>query len=185
MFFIDDPIPKPPADIVRVAEIMVDRWRRLIRRLVDGELAARGTYALNGELQFIDSFQWARRTLQIDVHNSDLVDRDNGKDVVRWSGVALVSPESLQRASQLRSASSGYLEARPKAQTNRRRPISEAVAAALTARKLGNHPGGRSWKELAGLIAADMPKYPKTEAAWNALAKAIKRHYANQEGRKA
>jgi hypothetical protein len=71
---------------------MVDRWQRLRQRLINGELMARGTYAQSGELRPIDQYQWARQGLSIEVQSGDLIEFENRKAIVRWSGISLVRP---------------------------------------------------------------------------------------------
>jgi len=178
IFFLDSPLPKPSPQLKQVAEVIVDRWQRLRRRLIDAECGTRGTFALNGELLFIDPLQWARVGRSIDVQNSDVVDSENHKPIVRWSGVSLVSVSGLRATNELRSSNSlGNPGTNLPVRRIKRRPMAEAVARGLTAKGFGSDPRGRSWKELAVTIADDMPKYPQTTEAWAALAKAIERHY--------
>jgi hypothetical protein len=47
----------------------------------------------------------------------------------------------------------------------------------LQAKGLDISPGSYTWKEIAGMIADDMPSRPQTASELEALAKAVKRHY--------
>ena len=93
VFFTGQELPRAPAAIQRVSEIIVNRWQRLRIRLVDGELVARGTHERTGMVRYIEPLQWARKELSIDVVNSDLLEMKNNKPVVQWSGLTLVRPK--------------------------------------------------------------------------------------------
>jgi hypothetical protein len=87
----DWPDPTPP--IQRVAEVIVDRLRRLRQRLVHGELVAWATFVKTGMFQYINSLQWARPGLWIDVRGGDLLEEQQHKPIARWTGLSLLRPE--------------------------------------------------------------------------------------------
>jgi hypothetical protein len=180
---LEDPLPTVPPDVKDVAEIIVDRWARLRRRLIKGELVARGMFTRTGEVRPIEPLQWARHGLSVDVECGDLIEYQAHKPVVWWSGLSLVNPNpdgtigcQIPNAPQApapisRSAAPGKsAKARP-------RPMANAVAHALKEKGLDQGPGERTFKQVAGIIAPLMPLPPKTEAEILALAKAVKRHY--------
>jgi hypothetical protein len=196
--FIDlySDLPKPSATIRHVAEVIVDRWQRLRQRLIAGEILARGTFARTGMVQYLDPLQWARQGLSVDVKSGDLIEFEDRKPIVRWSGLSLSSPRSVQTihasnfadrqdaAVGVRGRRSGGPDERQVISAvskgpgkHRRRPIADAVARALKAHALDQSRGEYSLKQIASIIAPSMPKPPKTEAEMLALAKAVKRYY--------
>ncbi len=103
-FFLDSPLPEAPDAVDKVCVVMVDRLKALRDLLISGKVIARGTFTKTGEIKTVDRLQWARRELLIDVQNSDLLETENYKPVLTWSGLALeVTPaqlESVQKSSE-------------------------------------------------------------------------------------
>jgi hypothetical protein len=189
-----DSVPEPSPDpaIALTASIIADRWSRLRRRLIDGELLARGTHMPSGEFRPIDPYQWARQGPFLDVRNGDLVELVDHKPIVRWSGLSLIKPGPVSSAflnvwpinrstalptEQIESGLTGA-EVSPKAKrTKRSRPKADAVAKALKAHGLDQDPGGKPLKVIASTIAQDMSPPVRTDAEMLALIKAVERHY--------
>ena len=73
VIWLDRPLPKAPPVIKDAAAVLVDRWNALVRLLVRGTLAARGTFASTGIVGVIDPLQWRRHGLWVDVKNGDLL----------------------------------------------------------------------------------------------------------------
>jgi hypothetical protein len=92
VFFTSQELPRASAQIQRVSEVIVDRWQRLRRRLIDGDLVARGTHERTGIVRYVEPLQWVRKDLSIDVVNSDLLQMKDNKPVVQWTGLMLVRP---------------------------------------------------------------------------------------------
>ena len=194
------PLPKPPAAIRHLAKIIVDRWQRLRERLIAGQIIARGTFARTGMVQYLDHLQWARQGLSVDVKSGDLIEFEDHKPVVRWSGLSLSGPRSIQTfpmslgtlqsdtavegpdpTSEGPDEGHSIPRASERSSNHRRRPMADAVARALKESELDQSQGERSLKQIAAIIAPTMPKPPKTEAEMLALAKAVKRYYEELE----
>ncbi len=99
LLFLDVPIPEASERIRNVAAIIVDRWQRLRGFLIAGKIIARGTFVRTGMVGAIDPPQWARSGLYVDVHNGDLLEEENYKPVLRWSGLMLIRPTIVESLS--------------------------------------------------------------------------------------
>ena len=93
--------PDAPPAVKTVSVVIVDRLKALRDLLTFGRVIARGTFSKTGEIKTVGRLEWARRDVLIDVQNSDLLDIENGKSFVKWSGLSL-------------EAAVGQLEALPK-----------------------------------------------------------------------
>ena len=194
IMFIGDPLPKASPEIEHTATIMVDRWQRLRQRLIDGELMARGTYAQSGELRPIDQYQWARQGLSIEVQSGDLIEFENRKAIVRWSGISLVRPgptpiahpppdswaighPTVPITDQVLSGAVRTEAVESAKRVRRPSPKADAVALALRMHDLDQDRDGKSWKEIASIIAPDIRPPVRTDADMLALIKAVERHF--------
>jgi hypothetical protein len=89
--FVGEPDPGPPPIIEHAARLLVGRIERLKRALVGGRVIARGTFAASGTVLEIDSLQWMRENMWIDVVNSDLCSGIYARAEPVWTGVSLIA----------------------------------------------------------------------------------------------
>ena len=88
--------PRRASDVIEnVSRVIVSRWQALRGILIGGKIIARGTFSATGVVGVIDPLQWERAGLWIDVRNGDLLEEENNKPTLRWSGLALMAPPSL------------------------------------------------------------------------------------------
>lgn len=134
VFFEDSPKPNPSPQIVKVSIAIADRWNRLRQRLISGDLRAKATFVRTGVVQEIDSYQWGREGLLLDVRSSDLYETENNKPVLRWSGVSLFHvkplahvavPSSTMSSKEERELASSQVQG---GQTAQRDSIETAIA---------------------------------------------------------
>jgi hypothetical protein len=96
VWFSDTPTPRASAPIVRVCEVIVGRFQELRGFLSGGILVARGTHAATGNMVVVDSFQWKRKGMLLDVQNSDVSDGPGHKPILRWTGLSLEAGPSIR-----------------------------------------------------------------------------------------
>lgn len=88
--FFYSPASKGPSDAIRqISSLIVDRWQALRGLLLTGKIVARGTFAKTGFFQEIQSMQWRRHDVYVDVKNGDFYATENYKPLVVWTGLAL------------------------------------------------------------------------------------------------
>jgi hypothetical protein len=92
VFFTNEVTPPTPDEIVKAAAVISDRWQGLRALLIKGDIIAHGTFVKTGLLQPIARQQWSRRTIKVHVQNSDVLEEQDKKDVILWSGVELALP---------------------------------------------------------------------------------------------
>jgi hypothetical protein len=85
----DTPERRASAEIVRACEVTVSRFQKLRGFLSGGILVARGTHAATGKIVVVDTFQWKRKGMLLDVQNSDVSDGPEHKPILRWTGLSL------------------------------------------------------------------------------------------------
>ena len=175
-------------------EVLWDRYKHLLNLLKSGDVLVKGTHAGTGHVVGIDVAQWSRRGLWLDVRSGDLLEEENQKLVLKWTGLALekanklfhveptVSDDVLPTANEQQFAlkKAGIdpnLQGADAHQRRRKSPVADAVANALRAHGLDGKQGPLTCKEIASLIAPNMPRPPKTGQQLQALAKAVERHY--------
>ena len=184
-WYPESPRPVASFEVRQVATIIADRWHRFRQRLIAGELVGTGIYVATGQLAPIAPLQWGREDACLDVQNGDLLLLDNNKYVVRWSSISLSKPSQAASSLSVDVFSPPSFEQAPSPfaarSSARRRPVAEGVANALAKHGLGNDHRNLSWKEIAAVIGPDMPRPPQTASEFDALAKAVKRHYESIE----
>jgi hypothetical protein len=89
VFFSNVPLPEASIEVKRLCVPLVERLVAIRNLLRSGKVIARGTYVRTGEIKEVHRLQWSRRELQIDVQNSDLIETENYKSAVSWSGLIL------------------------------------------------------------------------------------------------
>jgi hypothetical protein len=160
-------------------EVLRDRYERLLRLCRSGEVVARGTHVLSGIVGEIDVQQWSRSSGWIDTRSGDFLEEIDNKLVARWTGLSFLAPRKTAAFDSIgrRGRGCATLDGRAPSTGDRPRRVGDAVAEALRAKGLDSSPGSRTWKQIAHLIADDMPKRPKTVLEFEALSKAVKRYY--------
>ncbi len=203
--FIDAQLPRPSEAIRYVSEKIVDRWQRLRRRLIEGDLIAQGTFARTGIVQTIDPMQWRRTNLSVDLQNGDLLGKENSKLVALWTGLMVGAGRQLQHDggahqtdnfiqvdfpnSKFHGEPQPHYEPRPftteSHHHNRRRatPRLDEVAEALIGLNVDHLVKARQWKQIASLIAPKMRKPPTSAKDSESLTRAVKRYYERQNTR--
>jgi hypothetical protein len=128
--------PRPvPSDSDRaLARTIIDRLGALRGHLKEGRVVGEGMYSNSGMTREIPPLQWARHDLSIDVHNGDLVEYEQQKPVVRWSGIMLSTAEKVHvkptTTVRVRSSAIGHSRPAPKQKTTAlNASIAQAVAA--------------------------------------------------------
>lgn len=95
------PDPTISKEIRDVSAALVARIGMIRELLTSGKIIARGTFARTGIVSEVARLQWARRESYIDVQNSDLLEDDHGKHVVKWSGLTLHLPAATPLKAQV------------------------------------------------------------------------------------
>lgn len=103
IYWLDAPLPEAPQIVEQAAVILCDRLERLRALLIEGRLLATGTFVRTGTITPIDSLQWARETIEIDVKNGDLVELVKYKPVVLWSGIRFSAARQMKNKSKASS----------------------------------------------------------------------------------
>jgi hypothetical protein len=101
LIIIGDAIATPSSAIVAVSEVLADRIARLRGFLVNGEIAAFGTFVQWGLEVPIGRLQWTRSGISIDVSNGDLCEGQDHRAVPKWTGVSLRLPDVPLPSNQL------------------------------------------------------------------------------------
>ncbi len=127
-FFIDSPLPEPPDAVENVSVVIVDRLKALREVLISGKVIARGTFVKTGETKTVDGLQWARRELLVDVQNSDLLETENYKPTLKWSGLTLEATTAQLESAQTGSEKTAKIPSNRKP-TAQRASIDAAVQA--------------------------------------------------------
>jgi hypothetical protein len=70
-------------------EVLWDRYKHLLSLFKSGDILAKGTHVGTGNVVGIDVVQWSRRGLWVDVRNGDLLEEENQKFVLKWTGLTL------------------------------------------------------------------------------------------------
>lgn len=96
MLFAGGSLPKASPTVQRVSSVISDRFLALRRKLVDGNVIARGTYMVTGVVGMVDPLQWARRAMFIDVRDGSVLSQEDHKKTLLWSGLTLISPIAPQ-----------------------------------------------------------------------------------------
>lgn len=194
IYVLGDPKPRASEEIREFSEAAIDKWQRFRRWIIDGEFVAQGTFARTGLLQTISPLQWRRANLLVDVQSGDILEPESGKFVALWTGIMLetgrrrrneveaIGPESRSRIDisdrMFHGEPTNYNQIRSSSlQRIRRRPVAEQVEQAIARCGVADLPGSRSWKEVATIVAPFMRKQPVSENEWQALIKAVQRHY--------
>jgi hypothetical protein len=94
-FFSEDPLPATPKAIIDLSAMMVGRIRALRDVLAGGSVVAEGTFVLSGQITKIGKFEWGRRTILIDLQNSDILQQQDSKPILKWTGVSLTAVRKL------------------------------------------------------------------------------------------
>ena len=90
-----EPDPTISDEVQNASGVLNDRWQALRALLSSGSIVARGTFAKTGIVQTINSAQWAREAILVDIRNSDVLERVDSKEVVQWSAVELARPNAV------------------------------------------------------------------------------------------
>lgn len=90
VFFLDDPMPRPPKAITDLCEVVVEQIKALRSLLITGHVVAHGTFSSTDLIGEISRFEW-RRDIIVDLKNSDLLEQRDNKPVAKWTGVFLRS----------------------------------------------------------------------------------------------
>ncbi len=96
IYWLGDPLPKAPRIIKEAAEALCRRIEELRRVLIEGHLLATGTFTRTGAVTPIDSLQWGRETIEIDIQNGDLIEIVSNKPAVLWTGIRFFAAKRAQ-----------------------------------------------------------------------------------------
>jgi hypothetical protein len=182
-------------EVVIAAEALIQRYRALIDML-KREVESRGLQAKSGSPDNIPGSIWHHEDFYINAQGDVLQSNEDCEDPPRdwlkrrWLAVSL-EPRALAREpsmfhvkpiehDSLRDNTVNLAARTPTAVNKRKRikrPVAEALAAALKKRGLDRSPGHLSYKQIAAEIAPLMPGRPSTEQEILALSKAVARHY--------
>jgi len=121
-------IPKPPDEIEKVCVVMVDCLKALRELLISGKVIACGTFSKTGKIKKVGRLEWARREVLVDVQNSDLLDTENGKPFVKWSGLTLEATTAPLQSAQKSSEKAAKIPSNRKP-TAQRASIDAAIQA--------------------------------------------------------
>jgi len=121
-------LPEAPDAVEKVCAVIVDRLKALRELLISGKVVARGTFAKTGEIKTVDRLQWARREPLVDVQNSDLLETENHKPVLKWSGLTLEARTAQLDSDQKSSEKAAKISSNRKP-TAQRASIDAAVHA--------------------------------------------------------
>jgi len=128
IFDLHRPSPKAPDAVTEVCVVMADRMKALRDLLTSGKVMGRGTFAKTGEMGEVDRLQWARRELWIDVQNSDLLETENHKLTLRWSGLIFEAPNDVAKLAQVKAEEGAKIAPNRKV-TPQRASIEAAIKA--------------------------------------------------------
>jgi hypothetical protein len=92
IFCTNETLPEPSRELNQLANALSERISALRKLLVDGKLAAHGTFAKSGSYGSIDRRQWARANISVDVESGDMVEWTGLDPNVLWTGVSLSDP---------------------------------------------------------------------------------------------
>jgi hypothetical protein len=93
LFFADEGRSPPSNAVLNAAEAIASQWKALCALLASGQLIGEGTFVSTGLHQAIHGEQWSRRSMLIDVRNSDLLEGPRHLPILRWSGIVLCLPQ--------------------------------------------------------------------------------------------
>jgi hypothetical protein len=95
VYFVDDPIPEPPAALSAVSEVLTDRIGKLRDMLASGKIVAFGTFVQTGIEGPIARLQWARDDVSVEISNGDFCEGSDHRAVPRWTGLSLRLPNEM------------------------------------------------------------------------------------------
>jgi hypothetical protein len=79
----------------------VEAFEDFIAAFVNGELVATGMHLATGVRSEIDSTEWARTGLILDVRNGDIIEVRHGQRTLRWSAIAVRAAIQKQKLGRI------------------------------------------------------------------------------------
>jgi hypothetical protein len=101
----ESPIREPSQAQRDIADALSDRLTALKDSLVRGLITAKGTFSKTGEIVTIDSMQWKRDGISINVMNGDLCFEVNNKPEPIWTGLSFVKGRTVRNTPPPRTGS--------------------------------------------------------------------------------
>jgi hypothetical protein len=166
-FISEDPIPRPSAAIIAVAEVLAVRIAALRTLLASGRMNALGTHWNTGTLRPIHRMQWLRTNQAIEVQNGDLCEYQNPKYIPIWTGIVL---ERASDGSRPSATFDEILQRHDRKNGSRTTIRSESQCKNWLAQLMHDHPQGRLKTKLA--------LFKEAEQKWSISKRAFERAWA-------